>query len=164
MVEDWVIARPDQRGVNQLARRHNGAIEVDAATTKPLVVFLAGPIKHWWSLPDWDEELPARYFEWRDAVEVAFIEAGFLVYMPHSAFRGSWWEAAQEINDFAISRSDILVYLTPDGVPADGTEHEVATAERFDRPTMHLPPGSVEDLAAAVHVLRFGHDRTIMGE
>lgn len=139
--------------VRQLAERHNGAIQVEAATEMPLVVFLGGPIKHWWGFDSWDEGLPKQYFEWRDAVEVAFVEAGFLLYMPHHAWRGRWWEPVQGVNDSAVKAAHVLVYLTPEGVPADGTDEEVAVAERHGIRTVHLPPGSDEDLQAAVQAL-----------
>lgn len=136
------------------AQRHNGAIQVDAASEMPLLVFLGGPIKYWWGFKNWDDGLPKTYFEWRDAVEVAFIEAGFLLYMPHHAWRGRWWESAQSVNDSAISMAHVLVHLTPEGVPADGTAEEIAIAQSLDIPTFRLPPGSDADLLAAVQALQ----------
>jgi len=145
--------------VHQLARRHNGAIEVGLPTGKPLMIFIAGPIKHWWGFADWDAPQVKRYFEWRDAVEVACVEAGFLVYMPHMAWRGSWHEDAQLVNNHAIETVDVVIDLTPPGIPADGTTREITHAYVVGKNVMALPPGDDQDLAAAMEVLTYVRDR-----
>lgn len=134
--------------LTQLAREGHGAIQVDEPTEKPIKVVLAGPIKHWWSLDHtgWDQGIHHEFLVWRAAVETAFVKAGFLVYLPHKAWRGAWHEDAQLVNDEAINIADALVYLTPDGIPDDGTQDECKLAYNLGVRVMHLPPGAVEDI------------------
>jgi len=88
--------------------------------------------------------------QWRDAVRVACVKAGFLVYSPHRAWQGAWSESAQRVNDMAIEMADVLLDLTPPGTVADGTLAEVAYAEKVDTPVRPLPPGDAEILAVAL--------------
>ena len=136
-----------------LAREGHGAVQVDLPTTQPLVVMLAGPIKIWWEEGMWDSEMHRRYIEWRDAVRVACVKAGFLVYSPHRAWQGAWSEKAQRVNDMAIEASDILLDLTPPGITADGTVAEVTHAQRVGTPVVPAPPGDGDSLAALLSEL-----------
>ena len=133
-----------------LAQKNNGAIEVDEAPNGTLMVVLVGPIKVWWS--EWDSPRHRLYNEWRDAVEVALVEAGYLVYMPFRAIRGSWDPRAQVANNAAIAAYDMVVDLTPQGVPANGTLDEVRYAVWHGVPVLKVPPGDGPDLE---HLLRF---------
>ncbi|MHA3701406.1 hypothetical protein ACXR2U_04420 [Jatrophihabitans sp. YIM 134969] len=129
----------------QLAIEGHGAVEVDEATDLPVRVMLAGPIKHWWV--EWESPRHVEYTTWRDAVRVALVKDGCLVYSPHRAWQGAWHEAAQSVNDAAIDMADVMIDLTPPGVPADGTAAECAEAERVGTPVVAAPPGSADDLA-----------------
>ena len=140
-----------------LAREGHGAVQVDLPTREPLVVMLAGPIKVWWNDDMWDTDEHRVYIQWRDAVRVACVKAGHLVYSPHRAWQGAWSEHAQRVNDMAIEAADVLVDLTPSGVAADGTQAEIAHAERVGTPVISGPPGSGHDLGqilATLHSLR----------
>lgn len=132
----------------QLAVEGHGAVEVDAATDLPVRVMLAGPIKHWWV--EWDSDRHVAFTTWRDAVRVALVKAGCLVYSPHRAWQGAWHEAAQSVNDAAIAMADVMLDLTPPGVPADGTAAECAEAHRVGTPVLAAPPGDAADLARVV--------------
>jgi hypothetical protein len=79
-------------------------------------------------------------------VESLFVEAGFLVYKPHRAFSGRWNERFQGVNDHVLGLVDAVVYMTPDGIPALGTDHEVAYAKSLGKPIFHLPPVSLSAL------------------
>ena len=133
-----------------LAREGHGAIQVDLPTTQPLVVMLAGPIKIWWAEGMWDSEPHQTYVQWRDAIRVACVKAGFLVYSPHRAWQGAWSENAQRINDTAVEACDVVLDLTPPGIPADGTAAETAYARKVGTPVLVAPPG---DSRALGHVL-----------
>jgi hypothetical protein len=140
-----------------LAREGHGAIQVDLPRVQPLVVMLAGPIKVWWQDGMWGTELHDTYTQWRDAVRVACVKAGFLVYSPHRAWQGAWNENAQRINDMAIEASDVVLNLTPAGVPADGTDAEIAYADKVGTPVLAAPPGSATalgDLLRSLHAIR----------
>lgn len=133
--------------VSRLAIEGHGAIETAMASTRPLTVFLAGPIKHWWQDGMWDTLEHRRYVAWRDAVRVAIVQTGFcVVYSPHRALQGSWHEDLQRINDAAIGVCDVLLDVTPEGVPADGTRREVERALRLGKPVWYYPPGDDERL------------------
>jgi hypothetical protein len=68
---------------------------------KSLIVFLGGPIKHWWD-ENWMSPEHLRYDEWRSKVEETCIAAGFLVYKPFTAWKGTWNEQAQAVNNEVI--------------------------------------------------------------
>lgn len=134
--------------IEELAREGHGAIQVDSPTEPPLRVMLAGPIKYWWSCPpqEWEKGDHGIYVQWRDAVDAAFVKAGFLVYRAHMAWRGSWDEMAQLVNDRAIEVCHVLVDLTPPYIPAEGTAAEVAYAESLHKVIVNLPPSVRPDM------------------
>lgn len=131
-----------------LARAGHGAIEVDLPTRLPLMVMLAGPIKHWWSPGQWGTPEHERYVSWRDAVLALIIREGHLVYCAHTAWRGAWTETAQQVNDAAVMCSHVLVDLTPPGTPAEGTAAEVGLARTSNTQVIGCPPGQSGDLEA----------------
>jgi hypothetical protein len=112
----------------------------DDTPWNPPVVFLAGPIKHWWTC--WESPEHMAYVQWRDKVQGTLIEAGYLTYCPWGGIKGTWNPKAQAINDAAIAVADVVLILTPHGIPADGTEDESQYAKRVRTPTLRLPPGS----------------------
>lgn len=130
-----------------LAREGHGAVQVDLPTAKPLIVMLAGPIKIWWDDTMWDSEAHRLYTQWRDALRVACVKGGFLVYSPHRAWQGAWSENAQRINDAAIEVCDVVLDLTPAGIPADGTAAELAHARQVGTHIVAAPPGGSSALA-----------------
>ncbi len=138
----------------QLAREGHGAVQVDLPTTQPLVVMLAGPIKIWWDDGMWDTELHRTYTQWRDAVRVACVKEGFLVYSPHRAWQGAWSEHAQRVNDMAIEAAEVLIDLTPAGIVAEGTIAEVAHAQHVSTPVVACPPGDGTTLATLIATLK----------
>jgi len=145
----------EKRLVELLAHEGNGAVQVDASFDKvPPIVVLAGPIKVWWS--EFGSERHQIYAQWRDAVRVALVKAGYAVYSPHRAIQGRWNEDLQKINDAAIKTADFLVVLTPPGVPAEGTEHEIALAKEHKARIINCPPGNDRDLVdviTAMHIM-----------
>lgn len=140
-----------------LARAGHGAVEVDLPDRQPLKVMLAGPIKFWWSDGQWDSPAHRAYTSWRDAVRVACVKAGFLVYSPHRAWQGAWHEDAQRVNDEAIRIADVMIELSPHGVPHDGTEAEAAFAATVDTPVIPAPPGDGTALQALLDALLRRH-------
>jgi hypothetical protein len=133
-----------------LAREGHGAVQIDLPTEEPLVVMLAGPIKIWWTPGQWDSPAHREFVQWRDAVRVACVKAGFLVYSPHRAWQGAWSESAQRVNDMAIEMADVVLDLTPPDTEADGTLAEVAYADKVGTPVRPLPPGDAQTLATAL--------------
>ncbi len=142
-----------------LAREGHGAVQVDLPTSEPLVVMLAGPIKIWWVEQMWDTDQHRAYVQWRDAIRVACVKAGHLVYSPHRAWQGAWSEHAQRVNDMAIEAADVLLDLTPAGIPADGTQAEIAHAHRVGTPVIAGPPGDGDALGVILKELEALRDR-----
>lgn len=103
------------------------------------IIMEAGPIKHWWDA-NWDTPEHWAYDAWREAVSAGLVDASFLVYRPHHAFKGTWTERAQAVNDAALRVSDAVVNLTPDGVPSLGTDGEVLYAANFGGIIVPAPP------------------------
>lgn len=106
-------------------------------------VMLAGPIKHWWDV--WDSPEHKLYVAWRDAVSVALVAKGHLVYRPHEAFKGEWYanggeEFAQRVNDLAIELADVVLDLTPLNTPSEGTDAEREFARRRGVLWLNEPP------------------------
>ena len=110
-------------------------------------VFLCGPIEWWWNTEDDPNRFQSyeamRYREHRDAVRDFFVQRHFLVYSPHSAFKGDWNEKMQPVNDYVLGLCDIVVNLKPkhiDGIVAKGTDHEWELARKLGKVRIELPP------------------------
>ena len=104
------------------------------------MVILGGPIKHWWD-ENWDTPEHWHYDAWREALSGGFVQDGsFLVYRPHHAFKGTWTERAQAVNDAAIRSSDAFVDMTPAGVPSEGTDSEKLQASSNGAIIVPAPP------------------------
>ena len=131
-----------------LAREGNGAIQVDLPLEVPIKAVLAGPIVVWWDPAMHGTELHQRFLEWRDAVRVALVRSGVLVYSPHRAWQGPWHEDVQAVNDEAVRISDVLIVTTPPGIRADGTAGEMAVATAAGVRIVHAPPGDADAIAA----------------
>jgi hypothetical protein len=115
---------------------------------------LIGPVKHWWS--DWGSPAHGEYVAHREHVRALLIEHGYLVYTAWDAIKGSWDERAQPINNMAIRVANLIIDLTPRGVPAAGTERERELARKLhgEHRIRSLPPGvSDETILANVRVI-----------
>lgn len=140
--------------VEQLAVEGHGAIQVEESLIEvPPIVFLAGPIKIWWQEGMWDSPMHKRFLVWRSALETAFVKAGFAVYMPHKAIRGRWNGALQRINDKGIEICDVMVYTTPHGIIADGTDGEIALGMAHKKHILHAPPGTESDINRLINTI-----------
>lgn len=117
---------------------HTDAYEDSVSRNVPLI-FLAGPIKYWWSC--WDSPEHLEYIDHRVYVRSWLIEKGYLTYAPWDAIKGTWSMKAQVVNNAAICQSDLMVWMTPDGVPADGTLQELEFARKMSIPMLWVPPG-----------------------
>lgn len=114
----------------------NGAAEGDDHAPPVALVVLAGPIRWWWQNDRFGGAEHLFYDAARTGVAACLVSAGCLVYAPHTAFKGPWHEAAQQVNDAAIAAAHCLVALRMPGVEAAGTEGEVAVAERLGVPVV----------------------------
>jgi hypothetical protein len=110
-----------------------------------MIIFIAGPVDYWWN-ENWLTPAHFDYMDWRTSVSKALVEAGHLVYRPHEAFKGAWHEGAQVVNDRAIEISDLLVNITPPGIPAYGTDAEIAYARSLNKPVFHAPPDDTSQI------------------
>lgn len=115
-------------------------------------VFLAGPIDYWWN-ENWESAEHIAYLEWRKKVNRLLVEAGHLVYRPHEAIKGAWDESFQAVNDLAIELCDVFVYLTPEGVPAFGTEAEKNVAKGLGKEILWAPPGDTRLISGLIKPL-----------
>ena len=90
----------------------------------------------------WGGPEHTEYVAWRENVRKGLIQAGYLTYAPHEAFKGTWDERAQAVNDAGIAAADMMLVLSPPGIPTDGTDDEVAYANRIGTPVIYAPPGT----------------------
>lgn len=102
------------------------------------IIFLAGPIKHWWTC--WGSPEHAEYLDHRWRVRTYLIDGGYLTYAPWNAIKGSWDPRAQQINYAAILHCDALLWLTPTGIPDQETQHEVKIATHAGKIVAHVLP------------------------
>lgn len=103
------------------------------------VVMLAGPIKAWWD-DEWNTPEHWKYALWRERVNTELVKSYFLVYRPHEAFQGTWDERGQSINDYVLRICDVVINMTPPGVPSMGTDGEVLYARNFSKAIIDAPP------------------------
>lgn len=126
-------------------------------------VMLAGPIKAWWD--EWGSPRHQQYVAWRELLSGALVDAGHLVYRPHEAWKGEWElnqgdASAQRVNDEAIRVCDVIIDLTPPGVPSEGTLEELRLCDDLCKTVIQAPPPKsgdlrvLGDLVAALQTLK----------
>lgn len=107
------------------------------------VVMLCGPIAYWWdtdTYQHWDLPEHWHYVAWREALNDALVEAGYLVYRPHEAFKGTWNNRMQEMNNIVLSLSDFIINMQPNGTWSAGTDEEMIEAKLLGKPVFKAPP------------------------
>jgi hypothetical protein len=121
---------------------------------KVAMVILAGPIKHWWD-DNWDTPEHWHYDAWREALNKGLVADGhYLVYRPHHAYKGTWTERGQVVNDAALAACDLVIDMTPPGVPSEGTVSEIKQASSSGALIVQAPPpGREEDFVTAIAAL-----------
>lgn len=87
----------------------------------------------------WNSIEHRTYVAWRDAVRAALIDAGYLTYAPWMAFKGTWNEEAQLVNDAALIVSDAFVVLSPKYAITEGTDVEREYAAELGIPVIEAP-------------------------
>lgn len=125
------------------------------------LIFLAGAIKYWWlykchecgtlyiepkachdqfTYPLFNSREHKEYVWWRNEARSALIKAEYLTYAPHEAFKGTWVEEAQPVNDAGIKASKAMLDLSPSGIPTEGTDKEKELALELGVPVFNAPP------------------------
>jgi hypothetical protein len=124
------------------------------------LVFLAGAIKYWWDNDEdgherWGGPEHTAYVAWRNMVRTFLIEHGCLTYAPHEAFKGTWTERAQAVNDAGIVAADLMLVLSPAHADTPGTDAEVEYARSVGTPVYYAPPavGSSNATRAALETV-----------
>lgn len=115
-------------------------------------IFIAGPVEHWWA-ENWHTPEHYAYIEWRNKVSAMLVESGHLVFRPHEAIKGAWDESMQAVNDHALYLVDVVIVLTPPGVPAYGTAAETALARGWGKQVRKAPPGDTSDIRDLINIL-----------
>lgn len=131
------------------------------------LIFLAGAIKYWWLhvcqdckeiymshqdqcvecggyevLNLWGGPEHTEYVQWRKDVNDLLIAEKYLVYRPHEAFKGTWTDDAQAVNNIGIYVSKVMLVLSPPNIPTEGTDAEVEIARGYGKPVIYAPPGT----------------------
>ena len=123
--------------VSLINSSENGATEVPGTSNSSLFVFLAGPIRYWWTPGLEESYLYKTYSNMRDNLHEQ-LSKEFLVYAPHRAWRGPWDERAQALNDNVIRACDAVVYLDHPHIPAAGTSREREIAVSYKIPCLRV--------------------------
>jgi hypothetical protein len=112
------------------------------------VVMLIGPVAYWWdtdTYKHWDLPEHWHYVAWRERLNDALIESGFLVYRHWEAFKGTWNNRMQEVNNYVLERSDFVVNMTPDYAWSEGVDEELDFANSLGQEVLMAPPPKTEE-------------------
>jgi hypothetical protein len=115
------------------------------------VVMPIGPVAYWWDTDDykhWDLPEHWHYVAWREALNDALVEHGCLVYRHWEAFKGTWNDKMQGINNIVLDNVDIVINMCPDYAWSDGTAEEVARLKETGRENILIqgpPPKTKEE-------------------
>lgn len=115
-----------------------------------------GPVAYWWdtdTYKHWDLPEHWHYVAWREAVNNALIEHGMLVFRHWEAFKGTWNDEFQFINNEVLDRASVVINITPDYAWSEGVDREKARLKETDR--MHIlieakPPETKEEFTWAI--------------
>lgn len=110
-------------------------------------VMIVGPVAYWWDTDEyqhWNLPEHGHYVAWRQRVNDALVEAGYLVYRHWEAFKGTWNDDMQDVNNYVLSKSDFVVNIKPDYAWSVGTDEEMIECARLSKPCIDAPPPSTE--------------------
>lgn len=112
------------------------------------VVMVVGPVAYWWDTDDykrWDTPEHWHYVKYRERVCDALIESGYLVYRHWEAFKGTWNNKMQEVNNYVLDRSDFVVNIKPEYAWSEGTDEEMDRAKEKGKNVFTAPPPKTEE-------------------
>jgi hypothetical protein len=98
------------------------------------VVMPIGPVAYWWDTDEyqhWDLPEHWHYVEWRQQLNDALVEHGYLVFRHWEAFKGTWNNKMQDVNTIMIDRADVVINMKPDDVWSEGVDEEMAHLEYY---------------------------------
>src|SRR5437763_1187701 len=85
----------------------HGALDIlGRPKDEPLIVMVAGPIGWWWD-DNWMSPEHIRYDAWRTRVVEAIVASGHLAFQPFQAFKGTWTNRAQVVNNAIVTACDV---------------------------------------------------------
>lgn len=112
------------------------------------VVMPIGPVAYWWdtdTYQNWNTPEHWHYVAYREALNDALIEAGYLVYRHWEAFKGTWNNKMQDVNNIILARADHVINICPDYAWSEGTDEEMEECERLGRPVIFAPPPQTKE-------------------
>jgi hypothetical protein len=75
-----------------------------------------GPVAYWWDTDEykhWDLPEHWQYVKYREMLNDALVEHGFLVYRHWEAFKGTWNDDFQDVNNIMLDRAWAVIDITP---------------------------------------------------
>ena len=87
-----------------------------------------GPVAFWWDTDEykhWDLPEHWQYVRYREMLNDALVEHGFLVYRHWEAFKGTWNDDFQDINNIMLDRAFAVVDITPTFAWSEGRDTEI---------------------------------------
>lgn len=112
------------------------------------VVMLIGPVAYWWDTDEykhWDLPEHWHYVAWREALNDALIQAGYLVYRHWEAFKGTWNNKMQGVNNYVLNLSDYVINMKPEYAWSEGTDEEMAEAAENGKHVLYAPPPKTKE-------------------
>ena len=107
-----------------------------------------GPVAYWWDTDEykhWDTPEHWHYVAWRDRVCNALIESGYLVYRHWEAFKGTWNDDFQEINNLVLDKAHFIVCIKPDYAWSEGTDEELRRCHESGKLVFYYPPPKTKE-------------------
>lgn len=112
------------------------------------VVMPIGPVAYWWDTDEyqhWDLPEHWHYVKWRERVNDALVEHGFLVYRHWEAYKGTWNNRMQKFNNMILDEADFIISIKPDYAWSEGHDEEVARCEERGKEILYFPPPGTEE-------------------
>jgi hypothetical protein len=109
---------------------------------------IIGPVAYWWDTDEYQHwNLPEHwhYVKWRQMVNDALIEHGYLVYRHWEALKGTWNNKMQGLNNIVLELSDHIICIRPDYAWSEGTDEELAKAKELGKKVLFAPPPETEE-------------------
>lgn len=118
------------------------------------VVMIIGPVAYWWdtdTYQHWNTPEHWHYVAWREQLCDALIESGYLTYRHWEAFKGTWNNKMQGVNNYILGLADYIINICPSSAWSEGTQEEMQECYRLNKKVIYgAPPQTKEEFSWAI--------------